>query len=36
MRPERLLDVWTEIISRHSLLASTVENYNGVHDIKFW
>ena len=35
VRPERILDVWTEIIGRHSLLASTIE-YEGGNKIRFW
>lgn len=35
MQPDRILDVWTEIVSRHSLLASTVE-YTDVRNIRFW
>lgn len=34
MQPERVLDVWTEIVSRHALLASTVE-YTDVNNVKF-
>lgn len=32
---ERLLSIWTELTTRHALLAATVE-YGGVNDVRFW
>ncbi len=34
VRPDRLLDIWTEIVNQHALLASTVE-YDNVNEIRF-
>jgi hypothetical protein len=34
VRPERLLDVWTEIVNQHALLASSVE-YDNVNEVRF-
>ncbi|GAA5859673.1 hypothetical protein JCM8547_006187 [Rhodosporidiobolus lusitaniae] len=34
MNPDRVLDVWTEIVSRHALLASSVE-FADYYDIRF-
>ncbi|ORY69307.1 hypothetical protein BCR35DRAFT_269770, partial [Leucosporidium creatinivorum] len=34
MNPERLLDIWTELTSRHGLLAATVE-YENVNEVRF-
>lgn len=35
MSPERLLNIWTELTSRHSLLTATVE-YENVNEVRFW
>jgi len=32
--PERILDIWTEIVNQHALLASSVE-YDGVNEVRF-
>ncbi|GAA5969180.1 hypothetical protein JCM11641_007500 [Rhodosporidiobolus odoratus] len=34
MQPNRVLDIWTEIVSRHALLGSTVE-FNDYYDVRF-
>jgi hypothetical protein len=35
MNPERLLDIWTELTTRHGLLAATIE-YENVNEVRFW
>ncbi|GAA5897369.1 hypothetical protein JCM6882_001869 [Rhodosporidiobolus microsporus] len=34
MQPDRVLDVWTEIVSRHGLLAASVE-FSDYYDVRF-
>lgn len=30
-----MLTIWTELVTRHALLAATIE-YQGVNDVRFW